>query len=126
MVKFEHHGNFNTTRAYLGKLKKGIHLSTLEKYGAEGVELLNQYTPKRTGLTAESWSFKAKRTKNGASLSFYNTNIQNGVPVAILIQYGHGTRNGGWVEGIDYINPALRPIFEKLADDAWKEVKEVE
>ena len=79
-------------------------------------------TPVDTGLTASSWYYEISNKNGSAMISFHNSNIQNGVPIAIILQYGHGTRNGGWVEGRDYINPAIRPIFDRIADDAWKEV----
>lgn len=95
----------------------------LDKYGELGVEALRKSTPKDTGETSDAWYYKIENTAGKVSLTFHNSNIQNGAPIAILLQYGHGTRNGGWVEGYDYINPALRPIFDKLAEAAWEEVK---
>ena len=95
----------------------------LDKYGSKGVAALKEATPKDTGLTANSWSYNITRSKNSVIISFENNNINDGVPIAIILQYGHGTRNGGWVEGYDYINPAVRPIFDELAKAAWKEVK---
>ena len=79
-------------------------------------------TPRDTGKTANSWNYEIKQEKGSVSISFYNTNIQNGVPIAIILQYGHGTRNGGWVQGRDYINPAIQPIFDEIVKSAWKEV----
>ena len=79
-------------------------------------------TPRDTGKTANSWNYEIKQDKDSVSISFYNTNIQNGVPIAIILQYGHGTRNGGWVQGQDYINPAIQPIFDEIVKSAWKEV----
>ena len=95
----------------------------LRKYGEKGVNALKEATPKDSGLTATSWKYKIEKEAGKTSLTFYNSNVQNGVPIAIILQYGHGTRNGGWVEGYDYINPAIRPIFKELADAAWREVK---
>lgn len=113
---------FPRTTRYLEKLRRGAHIRDLDRYGREGVAALAAATPRDTGLTANSWSYTVVRTKKRATISFHNSNIQNGVPIAIILQYGHGTRNGGWVEGRDYINPAIQPIFDKLASDAWKEV----
>jgi hypothetical protein len=97
----------------------------LDRYGREGVVALSSVTPVDTGLTASSWYYKIEQTDTSVSLIFCNSNVQNGVPIAIILQYGHGTRNGGWVEGRDYINPTVQPIFDKLASDAWREVTKV-
>ena len=122
MIKIVSKGNFNKTEEMLkksGNLAKNI---SLDSYGAKGVEALRNATPKDTGLTANSWSYKIEKSNDNITISFENSNINNGVPIAIILQYGHGTRNGGWVEGYDYINPAIRPIFDELAKAAWKEV----
>jgi hypothetical protein len=102
--------------------QKGLTLKSLDKYGREGVTALASATPVETGKTASSWYYKIARDKGSITISFHNSNIQNGVPIAIILQYGHGTRNGGWVEGRDYINPAIQPLFDKLANNAWREV----
>ena len=122
MVSIRHKGDFSRTFSYLGKLKKGIRLADLEKYGRKGVEALASATPVDTGLTANSWYYKITNENGAITLSFHNSNIQNGVPIAIILHYGHGTRNGGWVQGRDYINPAIQPIFDELANNAWREV----
>ena len=122
MITFKQHGDFSKTYNYLNKLKDPVRKKLLEKYGERGVELLSEATPKDSGLTAGSWSYDIIQKKESISIVFKNSNIQNGVPIAILLQYGHATRNGGWVEGIDYINPALKPLFDELAKDAWEEV----
>lgn len=95
-------------------MKEVARIGDLDKYGRQGVAALESATPKDTGLTSKSWKYEIKQSKGSVSISFYNTNIQNGVPIAILLQYGHGTRNGGWVQGRDYINPAIQPILMKL------------
>lgn len=100
-------------------------MGNLDKYGRAGVAALSAATPKDSGETASSWEYEIKRTKTTVSIVFNNTNIQNGVPIAIILQYGHATNNGGYVEGVDYINPAIKPIFERIANDAWKEVTQV-
>lgn len=122
MISFKSKGDFSDLNSFLERAKETIKLGDLDRYGREGVAALAAATPKDTGRTAESWHYEIIREKESVSISFYNTNIENGVPIAILLQYGHGTRNGGWVEGRDYINPAIQPIFDKIAEDAWKEV----
>lgn len=122
MVKVRQKGDFSKTKKYLGKAKKSVNQLDLDKYGREGVAALASATPVATGLTANSWYYEIKRKDGSATISFFNSNIQNGVPIAIILQYGHGTRNGGWVEGRDYINPAVQPIFDKITNNAWREV----
>ena len=125
MISIRQKGDFARLTRYLEKAKKGASLRDLDKYGREGVQALSSATPVSTGLTANSWYYKIERTKDSASITFCNSNIQNGIPIAIILQYGHGTRHGGWVRGRDYINPALQPVFDRLANDAWKEVTKV-
>lgn len=122
MITFRHKGDFSKATSYLEKMKEIFHKGLLDKYGQAGVAALASATPVDTGLTASSWSYKIENKNGSASIVFYNTNIQNGVPIAIILQYGHGTRNGGWVQGRDYINPAIQPLFDRIADEAWKEV----
>ena len=122
MIKFRQKGDFSKLTRYLEKVKEVVKLGDLDKYGRAGVAALASATPVDTGLTASSWYYEISNKNGSAMISFHNSNIQNGVPIAIILQYGHGTRNGGWVEGRDYINPAMRPIFDRIADDAWKEV----
>lgn len=124
MISIRQKGNFARLTRYLEKTKNGATLRDLDKYGRDGVNALSSATPVGTGLTANSWYYKIERTKDSATITFCNSNIQNGIPIAIILQYGHGTRNGGWVQGRDYINPAIQPIFDKLANDAWREVTE--
>ena len=124
-VSFRHRGNFANTVRYLEKVKKNASLSLLDKYGRAGVAALASATPVDTGLTASSWHYKITEKNGLYAITFLNSNIQNGVPIAIILQYGHGTRNGGWVEGRDYINPAIQPIFDKLANEAWREVTKI-
>ena len=122
MITIRQKGDFSKLTTYLGKVKKAIKLSDLDKYGREGVAALASATPVDTGLTARSWTYTVQRDRNRIAIQFNNTNIQNGVPIAIILQYGHATKNGGWVEGRDYINPAIQPIFDRLANEAWREV----
>ena len=125
MIKFSHKGDFSKTKRYFNRVKGAVSTYGLEKYGAAGVAALSSATPMDTGLTARSWYYKINNDKNRVTISFNNSNIQNGVPIAIILQYGHGTRNGGWVQGRDYINPAIQPIFDKIVNDAWREVTKV-
>lgn len=122
MITVRQKGDFLNLTRYFEKARKAVRLSSLEKYGQQGVAALSAATPVDTGLTANSWSYKIERNNGVVSITFNNANIQNGVPIAIILQYGHATRNGGWVEGRDYINPAIQPIFDKIANDAWREV----
>ena len=122
MIKFRQKGDFSKLTRFLEKAKKNVRISDLDKYGREGVAALSSATPVDTGTTANSWYYKIENKSGSVKISFYNSNIQNGVPIAIILQYGHGTRNGGWVEGRDYINPAIQPIFDKITNDAWREV----
>lgn len=122
MISFRHKGDFSKTSKYLERVKEAARLGILDKYGREGVAALASATPVDTGLTANSWYYKISHTKNSSTLTFNNSNIQNGVPIAIILHYGHGTGNGGWVEGRDYINTAIQPIFDRLANEAWREV----
>lgn len=122
MVKITNRGNFDKTFKFLKSMKDRRYLDVLKRYAQEGVDALTAATPRDTGKTAESWSYRIQETSNGATIYFTNDNAPYGVSVAFLIQYGHATRGGGYVQGIDYINPALRPIFEKMAENAWKEV----
>ena len=122
MITFRQRGDFSKLTNFLERAKEAVHLGNLDKYGQEGVAALASATPVDTGQTANSWHYKIEQKNGSVSIGFYNTNIQNGVPIAIILQYGHATRNGGWVQGRDYINPAIQPIFDQIADYAWKEV----
>lgn len=122
MITFRQEGDFSKLTKFLEKAKEAVHLGDLDKYGREGVAALASATPVDTGLTANSWNYEIVNKKGIVQITFNNSNIQNGVPIAIILQYGHGTRNGGWVQGRDYINPAIQPIFDKIANDMWREV----
>ena len=125
MISFRQKGDFSKLTSFLERAKETVHLGDLNKYGRQGVAALASATPIDSGETAESWYYKIENNKESATITFYNSNIQNGVPIAIILQYGHGTRNGGWVEGRDYINPAIQPIFDQIVDDAWREVNKL-
>ena len=122
MISFRHKGDFSKFSRYLERTKNVVRAGDLDKYGRQGVAALASATPVDSGETANSWSYKIERTNESISIQFYNSNIQNGVPIAIIIQYGHGTGTGGWVRGRDYISPAIRPLFDKIANDMWREV----
>ena len=121
-ISIHHKGNFSKTDKYLRELRNKKFTAILTKYGEEGVRALQSATPKDTGNTAHSWSYKIEDKGNKINLVFTNSNVNKGVNIAIILQYGHGTRNGGYVEGRDYINPALQPIFDKISKEAWEEV----
>lgn len=125
MITFKQKGDFSKLTSYLERVKKGVKLSTLDKYGREGVAALAAATPVDSGLTANSWYYEIESNNGSAKISFHNSNIQNGCPIAIILQLGHGTGTGGWVQGRDYINPAIQPIFDKIAETAWREVTKV-
>ena len=122
MISFRQKGDFSKLTKFLERAKESVKLGDLDKYGRAGVEALASATPVDSGLTANSWYYEIENKNGSVSITFLNRNIQNGVPIAIILQYGHGTGTGGWVQGRDYINPAIQPLFDKITDDAWKEV----
>lgn len=122
MITFRQQGDFSKLTRFLEKAKEAVKIGDLDKFGREGVAALASATPVDSGKTAASWRYEIKHKDGSSSITFCNSNIQNGVPIAVILQYGHGTKNGGWVQGRDYINPAIRPIFDKIAENAWKEV----
>lgn len=116
-------GDFSKTDKFLDKVQQRLfYKSILEKYGEKGVEALRSYTPKRTGITANSWYYNVEYNSEGAIINWMNDHQNDGVIIAVIIQYGHGTKNGGYVRGVDYINPAMKNIFQGYADEIWKEV----
>ena len=122
MITFRQKGDFSKLTNFMEKAKEAVRIGDLDRYGREGVAALMSATPVDTGETAKSWYYEIVRKNGSVQINFNNRNIQNGVPIAIILQLGHATGTGGWVEGRDYINPAIRPIFDKLANDAWREV----
>lgn len=122
MISFRQKGDFSKLNKYFEKLRETAKIGVLDKYGQAGVAALASATPTETGLTASSWYYEIKRQNGSVSIEFKNSNVNKGVPIAIILQYGHSTGTGGWVEGRDYINPAIQPIFDQLTADAWKEV----
>ena len=125
MIKFTHKGDFSKTKNFLEKAKNVVKLGELDKYGQAGVQALSAATPVESGKTASSWYYEIERQNGKVSIIFSNSNVVKGVPIAIILHYGHGTGTGGWVEGRDYINPAIRPIFDQIANDAWREVSKL-
>ena len=126
MITIESKGDFSKTFKFLDKLtKQDLQMKVIERYAQQGVAALAAATPVDTGLTASSWSYDIKRTKDQISITWNNSNLEKNVNIAIILQYGHATRNGGFVAGRDYINPAIRPIFDKMSSEAWEEVVKV-
>lgn len=122
MVIVKQKGDFSKTEKFLNSISKKLYYRNLQKYAEQGVAALASATPKDSGETANSWGYEIRQSKNSVSIYWTNSNVNKGVPIAVIIQYGHGTRNGGYVQGRDYINPAMRPIFDKIAENVWKEV----
>lgn len=122
MIGFRIKGDFSKLNKYLERVKEAAKLGVLDKYGQAGVDALSSATPVDTGLTASSWSYEIKRQNGSVSIIYKNSNINKGVPIAIILQYGHGTGTGGYVQGRDYINPAIQPVFDMIAKEAWEEV----
>ena len=125
MISFRQKGDFSKLTSFLEKAKESVKIGDLDKYGREGVAALSSATPIDSGKTANSWSYQITNKNGSVTISFNNSNIQNGVPIAIILQYGHGTKNGGWVQGRDYINPAIQPVFDEIVDKAWREVTKI-
>lgn len=122
MIKITHKGDFTKTTQFLNKVSKLPIRSILEKYGNMGVQALSAATPIDSGKTASSWVYDIEMTNSGYQINWNNTNVNKGVNIALILQMGHGTRNGGYVRGRDYINPAIQPVFDQLANEAWQEV----
>lgn len=122
MISFSHKGDFSKLTRYLERAKEVFRLSDLDKYGREGVAALASATPLDSGRTADSWYYEIVHANGSITITFKNSHVNQGVPIAIILQYGHGTGTGGWVQGRDYINPAIQPIFDKIAENAWREV----
>jgi hypothetical protein len=125
LISFKQNGDFSKTINFLTKSSKTDISKILDQFGKDGVTALSENTPIDSGLTANSWSYKINNSRGSATISWYNSNIVEGVSIAIILQYGHGTQNGGWIEGRDYINPAIQPIFDKIANKAWEEVNKI-
>lgn len=124
-ISFRHKGDFRKTEKLLKKSLGKDYRQVLERYARQGVEALSSATPIESGETASSWDYEIVQKDSSLSIIWKNYNVNKGVNIAVILQYGHATRNGGYVQGRDYINPALRPIFDKLAEAAWKEVTSI-
>ena len=122
MIAFRHRGGFNRLEKFLNRAKNAQYLNILDKYGQLGVASLSAATPVDSGKTSESWTYEITHTSTSTTISWLNTNVNDGANIAILLQYGHGTGTGGYVRGQDYINPAMKAIFDRIAQEAWKEV----
>ena len=122
MITFKHSGNFDKSEKFLRKARDKDYRAILTTYARQGVGALSAATPKDSGETASSWDYVVTSTSTGYKISWTNSHVDGGVVIAVILQYGHGTRNGGYVQGRDYINPAIRPIFDQIAEKAWKEV----
>ena len=122
MIGFKLKGDFSKTKKHFERLRQAKYLDILKNYGQKGVDALSAATPVDTGLTASSWYYKLEMGTTVSKIIFCNSNVNKGIPIAIILQTGHGTRNGGWVEGRDYINPAIQPVFDEIAKGVWKEV----
>lgn len=123
VITFSQKGSFKNTETFLNRVKKKNFYKSLDKYGQEGVKALSAATPVDTGKTADSWYYEIEIKMDHVSITWNNSNVNEGIPIAVLIEYGHATRNGGYVQGRDFINPTMRPIFDRIAEDVWKEVK---
>lgn len=122
MITIRSKGDFSNATRYFKRVKEAAKVDILDKYGKAGVAALSSATPVDSGMTARSWNYKISRQNGLVRMDFFNSNVVQGINIAIILQYGHGTGTGGWVEGRDYINPAIQPIFDKITEDAWKEV----
>ena len=122
MIRATSSGSFKNTESFLTTMKSGKIFKRLDHYGRVGVDALSSATPVDTGETAKSWGYQVGHTKGTYSISWFNTHREGYVNIAVILQYGHGTGTGGYVVGIDYINPAMRPVFRKIVDDIWREV----
>ena len=125
MISFRQKGDFSKLNRFFERAKGAARLSTLDKYGREGVAALASATPIDSGKTADSWFYEISHDKESTTITFSNSNINKGVPIAIVLQYGHGAGTGGWVEGRDYINPAIQPVFDRIVNEAWEEVTKI-
>lgn len=122
-IKFTHHGDFKKTKKFLTRMSLLNPYEVLDKYGKKGVEALRAATPVDSGRTADAWYYEIERKFGSITIAWYNSNINEGVPIAIILNYGHGTGWGGYVKGREYISPAIQPVFDEIAEAVWKEVE---
>lgn len=122
MAIFRHKGNFNKVEKFFNRVRGARYLNILDKYGQEGVLALASATPVDSGKTASSWTYEIVHGVSSTTISWSNSNVNQGVNIALILQYGHGTGNGAFITGIDYINPAMKTIFDRIAEETWREV----
>lgn len=122
-IEFESRGSFRNTENFLSVMKRKDIYASLERYGREGMQGLAANTPVESGITANAWSYRVYRTGKVYGITWYNHHVESGIPIVILLQYGHATRNGGFVQGRDFINPVIRPLFDRIANEVWKAVQ---
>lgn len=122
MLRILTSGTTKGTSSFLQGLLRGDQFRDLQRYGQMGVDALSSATPRDSGITSESWDYEIHKTRAGTTIIWTNSNVNNNARIALLIQYGHGTGTGGYVEGYDYINPAIRPIFDQIATRVWEKV----
>lgn len=123
MISFTSRGDFKNLKRFLAKPIGPEIKRILDTYGRMGVSALASATPTQSGITADSWGYEVKASGRSYSITWYNTNVISGVPIAIILQYGHGTGTGGYVQGRNYINPAIQPVFNKIAESGWNAVR---
>lgn len=124
VINVTHSGSFKHTEDFLKRVSKRRQFGWLDSYGIRGVDALSNATPKDTRETSKRWRYSVSEKRGVITISWYNDNVEDGKPIAILIQYGHATGTGGYVEGRDYINPAMQPLFDQMTDEIWKRVKQ--
>ena len=122
MITIQVKGDLKKTTSFLERALEVFNLGILDKYGRRGVDVLSAATPKDSGVTADSWYYRISRRKNGVAIEWLNSSQNEGIPIVILLQYGHGFDGGGYYEGLDFINPAMRPLFDEITEEAWKEL----
>ena len=123
MITFESKGDFKRTEKFLDKMKSGEIYRQIDKFARDGDDALSSATPRDSGETANLWRHTVIKSRSGVTITWFNGNVVDGVPIAVILQYGHGTGTGGYVQGVDYINPAIKPIFDRIAENVWKAVK---
>jgi hypothetical protein len=122
MFSFQQSGSFKNTESFLRKMRNEDMFQSLDRFAREGVAALANATPVDSGITAASWSYEIQKSRGSYSITWTNDYMVDGRPIVILLQYGHGTGTGGYVQGRDFINPAIRPVFDRIADNVWKAV----
>jgi hypothetical protein len=122
VIRFKHRGSFNKTEKFLKAMRRLDVKNLVEREVSQGVQALKAATPKDSGIAAESWGYEIRQNGRSVKISWINVDIENGFPVAVAVQFGYATGTGGWVEGRDYINPAMKPVFDRIVERVWKVV----